>query len=215
MTGQDMQQTSGTSLRKGELASLTAASLAAAGLQVTVQDTADPDGLCRLMIRCHGAQCALMVSDDADAELWWTPVAAEAADPHRTADLAAALLSGEAGARHPDTAGGRDITFKGIVGMDLRAGGFTVDLNTYPDDYYYDVIAEIAATNPRTADSGTVYVTDDGGLTWHRDYWDEHAEDEWGPQFRTWLPDPPAVARAIADTVSRALSVSDAMPAAR
>jgi hypothetical protein len=214
MTGQDIQQTSGTSLRTGELASLTAASLAAAGLQVTVPDAADPDGLCRLMTRCHGAECALMVSDDADAELWWTPVAAEAADPHRTADLAAALLSGEAGARHYD-ANDRNITFKGIVGMDLRAGGFTVDLNTYPDDYRYDVIAEIAATNPRTADSGTVYVTDDGGLTWHRDYWEEHAENEWGPQFRTWLPDPPAVARAIAGTVSRALSVSDAMPAAR
>ena len=215
MTGEDMQQTSGTSLRKGELASLTAASLTAAGLQVTVSDAADPDGFRRLMIRCHGAECALMVSDDADAELWWTPLAAEAADPHRTADLAAALLSGEAGVRHPDITG-RDITFKGIVGMDLRAGGFTVDLNTYPDDYYYDVIAEIAATNPRTADSGTVYATDDGGLTWHRDYWDEHAETVWKPHFSTWLPDPPAVARAIAGTVSRALmSVSDAMPAAR
>jgi hypothetical protein len=214
MTGQDMQQTSGTSLRKGELASLTAASLTAAGLQVTMPDTADPDGPWRLMIGCPGAQCALMVSDDADAELWWSPHTEEAADPHRTADLAAALLAGGAGARHPDTAG-RDITFKGIVGMDLRAGGFTVDLNAYPDDFYFDVTAEIAASNPRTADSGTVYVTDDGGLTWHRDYWDEHAENEWGSQFRTWLPDPPAVARAIAGTVSRALSVSDAMPAAR
>jgi hypothetical protein len=214
MTGEDMQQTSGTSLGKGELARLTAASLTAAGLQVVMPDTADPDGFLRLSITCHGAQCALMVTDDA-AELWWTPHAGEAADPHRTADLAAALLSGEAGVRHPDTVGGRDITFKGIVGMDLRAAGFTVDLNTYPDDYYYDVIAEIAANNPRTADSGTVYVTDDGGLTWHRDYWEEHAETLWKPHFSTWLPDPPAVARAIAGTVSRALSVSDAMPAAR
>ena len=225
MTGEDLQSETGpvrpagneqsARPRKGELASLTAASLTAAGLQVTMPDPADTDGPCRLMIGCHDAQCALMVSDDAAAELWWTPHAGDAADPHRAADLAAALLSGEAGARHPDTAAGRDITFKGIVGMDLRAAGFTVDLNTYPDDYYYDVISEIAASNPRTADSGTVYVTDDGGLTWHRDYWEEHAETLWKPHFSTWLPDPPAVARAIAGTVSRALSVSDAMPAAR
>lgn len=37
----------------------------------------------------------------------------------------------------------------------------------------------------------------------------------WEPQFRTWLPDPPSVARAIAGTLSRALSVSNAIPAAR
>ena len=179
------------------------------GLQVSGPDPADPDGLCQLVIACHGATCALIVSDDADAKLCWTPHADETADPHTAADLAAALLSGEVGARHRD-ATGRDITFKGTAGMDLRARGFAVTLNAYPDDYFYDVTTDIAVTNPRTRDSGTVYVTDDGGLTWHRDYWDEHAESEWEPQFRTWLPDPPAVARAIAGTVSRALSVSSA-----
>ena len=198
--------------RVDDLASLTAASLTAAGLQVSGPDPGDADG-CRLVIACPGAECALMISDAADAELWWTPLAAEAADPHSTADLAAALLSGEPGARHPG-ATDADVPFKGAVGMDLRAGGFTVILNTYPDDYHYDVTSDIAVTNPRAWNSGTVYVTDEAGLTWHRDYWDEHAETAWEPQFRSWLPDPFAVARAIADTVSRALSLSDALPAA-
>jgi hypothetical protein len=182
--------------REGGLARLTAASLTAAGVQVT-----GPDDGCRLVIASRAAQCELTVSDSADAELFWTPFAAEAADPHRVADLVAALLSGQAGTRHLDTVSSGDITFKGIVGMDLRAAGFTVELNAYPDDYYYDVIADIT-------------VTDDGGLTWQRDYWDEHAATEWEPGFRSWLPDPSAVARAIAEDVSRALRVGCAVPAA-
>jgi hypothetical protein len=211
-----MQQASETSQarpagadREGGLARLTATSLTAAGVQVTGPDT---DG--RLVIASRAAQCELTVSDSADAELFWTPFAAEAADPHRVADLAAALLSGQAGARHPDTVSSGDLTFKGIVGMDLRAAGFKVELNAYTDDYYYDVTADITVTDPRAGNTGAVYVTDDGGLTWHRDYWDEHAATEWEPGFRTWLPDPSAVARAIADDVSRALNVSYAVPAA-
>ena len=107
-----------------DLVGLTAAYLTAAGLQVSRPAPRDADGG-RLVIACPGAECALMVSDAADAELWWTPLAAGAADPYQAADLAAVLLSGERGARHPEGADG-DITFKGVVGMDLRAGGFTV-----------------------------------------------------------------------------------------
>src|SRR5208282_4688360 len=149
-----MQQTSETSQarpagadREGGLARLTAASLAAAGVQVTGPDT---DG--RLVIASRAAQCELTVSDSADAELFWTPFAAEAADPHRVADLAAVLLSGQAGARHPDTVSSGDLTFKGIVGMDLRAAGFTVELNAYTDDYYYDVTADITVTDLRAGE---------------------------------------------------------------
>ena len=202
-----------TAPKVSELARLTAASLTAAGLQITGPDPADNSG-CRLLIARRAVKCELMISDTADAELIWTPFAAAAADPHRVADLAAVLLSGQPGTRHPDTVSSGDITFKGIVGMDLRAAGFTVELNAYTDDHYYDVIADITVTDPRAANSGAVYVTDDGGLTWQRDYWEDHAATEWKPRFRTWLPDPSAVARAIADDVSRALSVGHDLPAA-
>ena len=207
--------TPGTAHESGKLARLTAASLTAAGLEVTAPDPAPGDDGGRLVIFCRATRCDLVVSDNADAELHWSPFAAGAADPHRVADFAAALLSGRPAARHPDAAS-RDISFKGIVGMDLRAAGFEVELNVYPDLFYFDVTADITVTDPRAGDSGTVYAGDDGGLTWHRDFWDEHAETTWQPGFRAWLPDPSAVARAIAGTVSRALSIgaSHDMPAA-
>ena len=88
------------------------------------------------MISRRAAQCVVTIIDSANADLHWLPFAAEAADPHRVADQAADPLSAQAAARHPDTVGGDHLTFKGIVGMDLRAGGFKVDMNVYTDDYY-------------------------------------------------------------------------------
>jgi hypothetical protein len=205
--------TADTTPKAGELARLTAAFLTDAGLRVTRPDPAAADDEDRLEIACRAARCALFVGDGGDAELHWSPLAHRAADAHRAAGLAAALLSGRPAARHPDA--GPEVTFKGIVGMDLRAAGFTVGLGVYRDDFYFDVTADIAATDPGAGNGGTVYATDDGELTWHRDYWDDHAETAREPQFRSWLPDPAAVARAIAATVARALSVSDAVPAAR
>ncbi|MGH3247679.1 MAG: hypothetical protein ACRDOI_15930, partial [Trebonia sp.] len=184
----------------GELARLTAAHLTAAGLNVTGPDPDDPAG-CRLFIWCPGGPYSLTVDDDAHAELQ-----SDHDDPHRAADTAAALLSpAPSDARHPDAASGSSLTFKGTAGMDLKAKGFDVALDVYTDDTYYDVISEIAVTNPR-AGTGTVYITDQGGLTWSRDYWDEHAATAREPRHRTWLPDPPAAPRHIAATITRALS---------
>ncbi len=180
------------------LAALTAAALTSAGHHVT-----GPDDAGRLLIAARLAQCVVIVTDNADAELHWTPHAGQHGDPHATAAMAAALLDGRPCPRHPDAKAGKDITPKGIAGMDLRAGGYTVALTVHTDDYYYDVTAEITVTSPRAP--GTAYLTDQGGLTWHRDYSRDHAAETWEPAYRAWLPDPPAAARAIADTITRAL----------
>ena len=45
---------------------------------------------CRLAIVRHTAQYVLQISGRADAELRWSPPAAEVGDPHRVASLAAA-----------------------------------------------------------------------------------------------------------------------------
>jgi hypothetical protein len=97
--------TPGTGPQPGELARLTAVHLTAAGLTATIPDPAAPDDPSRLAIDCRAARCALAVSDIADAELHWTPHAGDsAADPHRVAGLAAALLSGPPPVPHPTPA---------------------------------------------------------------------------------------------------------------
>ena len=194
----------------GELARLTAARLTEAGITVTGPNPGDTHPY-RLKIWCAHSPYSLTVTDDAHAEL-----KGEYDDPHRAADIAAALLSpAPSDARHPETVSDEAITFKGIAGMDLKAKGFNVTLDIYADNEYFDVSADIAVTNP-SGEPGTVHITDDGGLTWFRDLWPEHAEAAFDPEFRTWLPDPPAVARTIAGTVIRALNpgLSHDLPAA-
>ena len=45
----------------------------------------------------------------------------------------------------------------------LRAAGFTVELSVSPDETCFDVTAEIAVTDPRAGNSGTVFADDDLG----------------------------------------------------
>lgn len=200
-----------TTPKPGELARLTAARLTEAGLNVAGPNPEDTDGR-RFFISCPGGPYSLVVSDDAQAELQ-----GDADDPHYAADIAAALLSpSPSDARRPAAARDQSLTFKGIAGMDLKAKGFNVTLDIYTDNDYFEVSADIAVTNPG-GEPGTVHINDDGGLTWHRDLWPEHADTEGqgAQRFRWWLSDPVAVARDIADTITRALptSLSHDLPA--
>ena len=159
-----MTTATGTAPKVCELARLTAARLASAGLKIAGPDPDDPAGYRLFIWRAEGPY-SLTVSDHAHAELQ-----SDHDNPHHAADVAAALLSAApSDARHPDAISDGGITFKGIAGMDLKAKGFNVALNVYTDDFYYDVSGEIAVTSP-AADAGTVYIADDGALTWFRDY---------------------------------------------
>lgn len=159
----------------------------------------------------RAARCTLSIDDDATARLHFFPWAAETTDGHWLADVAAALLTGTAGTgqRHPDTASPAVTSVKATAGMDLRHRGFKVELNTYEDDYYLDVASDIAATAPgsrgMTSARGVVYLSDNGTACWERCYWYEHAVTGPGPELRSWLPDPSAVARAVAGTVTAAV----------
>lgn len=194
--------------RASELAHLTAAFLAGDGHPVSGPDPADLDG-CRLTVAGDDARYSLSVSDNARVDLQ-RERHPDSDDPHRVAAIAAALLS-DAPGDHPGTADYRGLTFKGIVGRDLKARGLDVALHAYTDEETYDVCGEIAATAPGGS-GGTVYVTDDAWMTWTCDLWPDHAAIEWEPQYRSWLPDPAATARAIADAVSRALSIHRDLP---
>ena len=151
----------------GELPRLVAGGLPGAGFDV--RPPADADGS-RLDIALPGVRCTLAVGEGASVEWEYWPWSADDADPDLTADLATVLLTGRAGPQ-PRLGSGyqrENVTFKGIVGLELKARGLDVELAVYCDETAFD---EIVATVPGTGEGGgQVCVADDGGLTWTRDY---------------------------------------------
>jgi hypothetical protein len=189
----------------GDLIRLVADGLAGCGLEVSLSD---PEGAARLDITCEAGQCRLSVNDWAYAELDYSPRSRDQADPQLTADLATALLTGRAGP-YPRLPGGylRDgITFKGIVGVELKARGLDVGLEVYEDENYFDVNAEIVITVPGSQDGTKVWVTDEGCLTWTRDYWGQTATIVFEPEFCGWITNPADVAATVVATTTQAIS---------
>ena len=165
------------------------------------------DGSCRLTIACAGARCTLAVNNWGDAEWEYYPRSGHDADAKQLADAATVLLTGRTD-DFPRLGRGyahEDITLKGIVGLELKARGLDVDLNVYQDEDYFDAHAEIQVTSPGSQDA-KVFVTDDGCLTWMRDYWDETATIVSEPDFSEWISDPAGVAAAVVETVTGAMS---------
>jgi hypothetical protein len=190
----------------GELLRLVADGLAGAGLDV--RPPADADG-CRLDIAVPGARCTLAVGEGGVAEWEYWPWSADDADPGLTADLATVLLTGRNGPQ-PRLGSGyqrENVTFKGIVGLELKARGLDVELAVYRDETAFDVIAEIIATVPGQGDGGgQVCVADDGGLTWTRDYLAEDAALS-GPGLVGQAADSATIAGLVVEAVARAMSL--------
>jgi hypothetical protein len=190
----------------GELLRLVAVGLAGAGLDVRAPG--DWDG--RLDIAWPGARCTLAVGEGGSAEWEYCPWSPDDADPDLTADLATVLLTGRAGplprlgSRHQL----ENVTFKGIVGLELKARGLDVELAVYCDETVFDTFAEIIATVPGPGDDGgQVCVTDEGGLTWTRDYWAETAAIAPGPEPWGEVTDPAGIAGSVVEAVTRAMSL--------
>src|SRR6266567_1049965 len=95
-----------------------------------------------------------------DVEWECAPQAGGEMDPKQIADIAATLLTGQAQAypRLGTGYGHGSVTFKGIVGLELKARGFHVDLEVYQDEDYFDARAEIVVTSTGSGDGATVYV---------------------------------------------------------
>jgi hypothetical protein len=189
----------------GELLRLVADGLAGAGLDVR----APGGGEGRLAIAWPGARCTLAVGDGS-AEWEHCPWSPDDADPDLAADLATVLLTGQAGPQ-PRLGSGHqreNVTFKGIVGLELKARGLEVELAVYCDETAFDTFAEIIATVPGQGDGGgQVCVTDDGGLTWTRDYWAGTAGVVSAPELCGQVADPASVAGSVVEAVTRAMSL--------
>jgi hypothetical protein len=186
-----------------ELLRLVAGGLTDAGLDVRLP--ADGEG--RLDIAWPGARCTLAVGEGGSAEWEYWPWSADDADPGLTADLATVLLTGQAGPQ-PRLGSGyqrENVTFKGIVGLELKAQGMDVELVVYTDETAFDVFAEIIATVPGQGDGGgRVCVADDGGLTWTRDYL---AAALSGPGRCGEATDPACIAGLVVEAVTRAMAL--------
>jgi hypothetical protein len=182
--------------------------LVADGLTMNGFDVRPPEyeSGCRLTIGWQGARCSLSVSDCGYVEWECCPWASDEADPKQIADLATALLNGHTGkyTRLGNGYGHDSVTFKGIVGLELKARGLDVELEVYEDKDYFDARAEIVVTSRGGADDAKVCVTDEGSVTWTRDYWDEAATIIWEPEFCGWIADPAKVAHAVVATVTLA-----------
>jgi len=191
--------------KPGELMRLVAEGLTGNGFDVRPPEY---EGGCRLSIGCQGARCTVAVTDWGDVEWEWCPWASSEADPKRIADTATALLTGQPqDYPHRGNGYGRDsLTFKGIVGLELRGRGFGVDLEVYEDTDCFDARAEIVVTHPDSGEDATVHVTDDGSVTWTRDYWAEAATIIWEPEFCGWITDPAKLASTVVTTITRAMS---------
>jgi hypothetical protein len=188
-----------------ELLRLVADGLTCAGLEV--RPSGDGEG-CRLDIAWPGARCTLTVGECGNAEWEYCPRSPQDADPGLTADLATALLTGRTG---PQPRLGirqqhENITFKGIVGLELKARGLDVELAVYCDEDVFDTFAEIVATVPGSGDDGQVWVTDGGGLTWVRGSWADTAASASGPEPGGQAGDPASVAGSLVEAVTRAMS---------
>ena len=91
---------------------------------------------------------------------------------------------------------------------ELKARGLDVEMAVYCDETAFDTFAEIIATVPGPDDGGgQVCVTDEGGLTWTRDYWAETAAitsetKPWGQPA-----DPVSIAGSVVEAVTRAMSL--------
>jgi hypothetical protein len=194
----------------GELMSLVADGLSAHGFRVEYPD--HPESM--LLTIANGSavlKCELFVEDTGDIQ-WEYPAPGNGSpDPRRIADIATALLTGEAGS-HEWTGRGdsaTNITLKGIVGLELKARGFNVELDIFRDDDHFAVSAEIVVTAARAGGQSQVSVNDSGAITWINDYWPDYAvEAQQEPQFTAWLGRKETIARDIVDTVRRAVNTA-------
>lgn len=177
----------------GELLRLVADGLAGVGLDV--RRPADAHG-CRLDIAWPGARCTLAVGEGGSAEWGYWPWSADDADP----DLATVLLTGRAGPQLRLGSGHQreNVTFKGVVGLELKARGLDVELAVYTDETAFGVFAEIVATVPEPGD--------DGGLTWTRDYLAEAAARS-GLGLCGQAADPVGIAGSVVEAVTRATAL--------
>lgn len=189
--------------RPGNLTRLVADRLAKNGFSVGLPEREDD---CQLSISSQELPGTLSVSDCGFVVWECGPRAAGGLGPATLADLAATLLTGQAGDRPRGQREPAGLTFKAAVGLDLRARGLKVALNVCEDELCLDAETEIVVTSPGTDTKAEVRITDSGSFTWQRDYWLEAATMSWEPEFDWWIASPAELADTITAKLTQAIA---------
>lgn len=168
----------------------------------------------RMSVERWGGRCDLSVGDFGLVEWECVPWASNEADSMLAADIAAYLLTGK-DEGYPCQVGSDNahgMSFKGTAGTELRARGFDVGLEVYEDNDRLEVFAEIVVTNPVIHPNASVRISDDGGISWERDYPCEVAVIAGTQEYLDVLADPGGLADSIVSTVARAVWLSSGVP---
>jgi hypothetical protein len=192
--------------------------LVGGGLEVRGFDIRYPDGArfpgpdagyCLKFGGLTGMRCWVCVTDEGLVEWEWVPAGTQNADPWQVGNLVASMLAGRSVDCAREVRLPPDISLKGAVGHHLKASGLDVSLNVYADDDRYETVSDIAVTDPSPHSDWTVYVTDNGAVSWLHDFWPDSTVPP--PDSDPAQEDVERIAKTIVDAI--ALAVSRAIPA--
>jgi hypothetical protein len=98
---------------------------------------------------------------------------------------------------------------KGVVGLELRARGFSVELDVYSDDEFLEVEASIVVAGTAADAHSEIRVSDDGNIKWNCCYLaPEYAVIAWEPEYSISLKHE-IIARDVARKVAGAMSIPE------
>lgn len=188
----------------GELMSLVARRLTSRGARITYPGS--PGGRRMRVAELGGMEpFDLSIYDDGDVQFHGY-ISKRKPDPRKAADVATVLLTGRTGPFEylGDGHGKGGISFKGIVGLELRARGLSAELKTFEDAQYLNAEAWVRVTNPQDGSDSEIFLGDDAEITWVRDYQAEYSAEKWEPEFPPQLERKDEIADDIANRIASA-----------
>jgi len=162
----------------GEAIRVVAEKLAAIGFDIHGPDRDEGWRLTIPNAQC--TRCELVIEDDWSVTWDYRPLTGCDTDLAVMTGLVLRILGAEDAGRSQSATGAQPGTsLKGLVGRALDAHGLAVRMAVYTDLFFYSVAAELVVANPARPERGQVRVTDQGDITWERDYHDTAGSGAW------------------------------------
>jgi hypothetical protein len=138
--------------------------LAECGL--TVHGTEWEDSRLLKVTSTRGARCLVNVEDGYSATCEYIAVRSESVKPAQTARVVARMLGADYTDPEKYAVLHQGVTPAGAVGRDMKARGFTVDMDVIEDREIYRAFADVVITSPGKPERGKVHIGDDSWVYW-------------------------------------------------